>query len=179
MMETVMIVAVVVTLALLSALALRGRRDLREIRQTLAEAQVTPERLLETFNDHLATLRHLSSLFRDDDYHWLRQELGLSAAARTLKHRRIRLARAYLRLMLEDFNRLSTIHHVLASEATAQDSRDQVAAMTLRVKFRIYLACLLLPLNYVRLNLSPLADLSRTFNALALRLTGQLEHTNR
>jgi len=175
MIETIIIVAVVFILALLSALALRGRRDLRDIRQTLADAQVTPEQLLETFTEHLATIHHLSALFRDDDYHWLRHEVHLPGAARTLKRRRIHLARAYLKLMLADFNRLSTLHHVLALETAAQASRDQVAAMTLRFKFRIRLAGLLLPLNYIRLNLSPLADLGRSFDALALRLTRQLE----
>jgi hypothetical protein len=176
MIETILIVTVVLIMALLSVNALRGRRDLRDIRRMLAEAQVTPERLLETFNEHLATLRHLSSLFRDDDYLWLRHEMGLAAAARDLKRRRIRLARDYLKLMQEDFNRLSAIHHLITPDGESVETVDQLAAMSLRFRYRIRLAHLLLPLNYVRLNLSPLADLNRALDTLTLRLNTQMDN---
>jgi hypothetical protein len=105
--------------------------------------------------------------------------MGLVEAAQALKRRRIRLAREYLKLMQEDFNRLSAIHHVIAPNGDSAESMDQVAAMSLRFRFRIRLASLLLPLNYIHLKLSPLADLNRSFDSLTVRLATPLERSER
>lgn len=101
----------------------------------------------------------LGSLFHDDDYRWL-LERGLREAARTLKRRRVRLARRYLRELRDTFEQLLSLYSFLAAgQNPAPAERDQAAAMALRFRLKWAGAYCLLPLNYARLNLAGLAEI--------------------
>jgi hypothetical protein len=160
MLQAVIITVIVLALAGLAGWSLHHRSAARR-EATARMTRAAPDRLWEDLlAPHAALGTSLRSLFRDDDYRWLRSQEGLAPPAQELKRRRIRLARRYLSRLRGDFGVLLVLHGLLAREGkVSPEVQDQVAALALRFQFKITLAMGLLPLNYLRLNLSPLRDL--------------------
>jgi len=175
MIETILIFVVVFILAAVSVYALRKRRDLQEMKEALADTNVNRVKLLEIMSTDEDKFVNLPSLFRDDDYIWLKNEVELKNQARILKNRRIRLARQYLRLIRNEFDRLICLHNFISTLGmTGGEDRDRAASLALMFKYRILLAYWLLPLNYVRLNLSALEEFVAAFQSLSASVRDRL-----
>lgn len=175
MFETLLITLIVAGLAGVSVYALRRRSSTQALEASLLEGDFSDVRLVDLVMPHEAVFVSMQSLFRDEDYYWLRDEQGLKVQAELLKRRRIRLARRYLQLLREDFDRLVLLHGFLVKAGVVgQAQQDEVATMALKFKVKIMMAALMLPLNYVRLNLSAMEEFSRMFQGIAGQVRQQM-----
>jgi hypothetical protein len=160
MFQAGVITVIVLVLAGLAAWSLRHRAAVRRDAQARLSRASPEQAWRELLAPHAGLEASLRSLFQDEDYRWLRGQPGLAEAARSLKRRRIRLARRYLGRLRSDFNVLLAIHGELARSGRIDaEAQDRVAALALRFQFKIALALGLLPWNHLHLNLAPLRGL--------------------
>ena len=162
---------VILVLAILAVQTLRRRDPGPDWQAKLAGAG--SEAVLAELRGRVAELRSMPSLFRDEDYRWLRAS-GFPEAARRLRRQRVALAGDYLRELREVFEQAHALHALLAPATEP----DLTAAAALRFRLRWTVAMLLLPLSLFRLNLGYLESLSQTlagsFNVLGQRAISAL-----
>ena len=142
---------VILVLAILAVQTLRRRDPGPDWQAKLAGAG--PEDILAELRGRVVELRSMPSLFRDEDYRWLRAS-GFPEAARRLRRQRVALAGDYLRELREVFEQAHALHERLSPGAET----DRTAAAALRFRLRWTAAYALLPLNLWQLRLSGLAS---------------------
>ena len=148
---------VILALAVLAVHALRRRGPAQNWDGRLAgEGQ---EAVLAGLHQRVVELRSMPSLFRDDDYRWLR-ERGQPDLARLLRRQRVALAGEYLLALKELFEEIHALHAHLAPGAES----DLTAATALRFRLRWIAVRLLLPFSRVRLNLGRLEALGQALD---------------
>jgi len=145
---------VILALAVLALLALRRQGPTPVWLERLDGEG--PEAVLARLRHRVEELRGMPSLFRDEDYRWLR-ERGFPEAARRLRRQRVELARRYLAELRELFEQVHALHAHLAAAVEP----DLTASAALRFRLRWTGARLMLPLSLFRLNLGPLEALGQ------------------
>ncbi|NLI45496.1 MAG: hypothetical protein GX414_00125 [Acidobacteria bacterium] len=176
MWQAILVTGVVLGLMVLAAAALRRRPVPPEFRALLADGAVDPRAALDALAPAGDVLAAVPALFRDDDYRWLRHEVGLAAEAERLKQRRIRLARLYLRELRAQFERLLALsEHLDRQGLLAPEARALSAETALRFRWRVFWAGALLPLQHVRFHLSGMGDFSCQMGVFTAEVRHRLE----